>query len=309
MSNHLNDETMAMIIDQGLDSVDQDVRDHLALCPKCLSTYEEAVVIQTRWIDGFDESDVPHHSIRDALSIAQTSQSKKQTHQPILRFWRPALITLGAAAVLLLGFINLYDADSISTQLRNDTAPAAALASLDAETINTISSAIVNASQRDLILPGAENSTLADEPVYRGGFTSDQDQLSQALSNASEQYLSGDTDLDLAVLLIGGEIASGQLENARTLLNGAQRRNTNDLRLKLLSGIVSYHQNDLAAAESVFQEVILADPDNMIALFNLGFILPELNQRAAGRALMESVVETGTGNLIRARAETELTHQ
>lgn len=158
------------------------------------------------------------------------------------------------------------------------------------------------ASQTGMIMPGCENFAPPSVPVYRGDVPGGGRELQQALEDAHEVYESPDATADLAGWIIAGELAAGQLGNARTLAGDARRRFPDNLRLAALEAVVAYRESNLDKADSILREILGSDSAHVIAHFNLGLLLCERGQRHEGHIHLERAKQLAAGRPVARRA-------
>jgi len=105
---------------------------------------------------------------------------------------------------------------------------------------------------------------------------------------------------------IGSSLAAGRRDLARNLLDSERSAGHDDADLRVLNGILSYQELEVAEAEKDFRAALEERPGDPVARFNLAFVLAELGKNGEAAALFEQLASDEDHDLIRHRAEIEL---
>ncbi|MFH1756003.1 MAG: tetratricopeptide repeat protein [Candidatus Latescibacterota bacterium] len=162
--------------------------------------------------------------------------------------------------------------------------------SLDAVITNPVAAAIEVVSARGpIVLPGGENS-LAEKPqAYRSASGAVNDSLSASLAHLLKMYQGGDTSRDVSYWLVAGLLASGQVDAARDYGRQALVEHPKDNAIVTLVALVAYSASDYDESQRLLDRVIQRDPDNAVALINLGIVLLEEGEAERARRIFEQI--------------------
>ncbi|HEY8505962.1 MAG TPA: tetratricopeptide repeat protein, partial [Gemmataceae bacterium] len=113
-------------------------------------------------------------------------------------------------------------------------------------------------------------------------------------------------------LLRSGRASEAQFQTVKEWLDAALAKQPNSVPLRL--SLAEFHtlNNDVASAERVYREVLEADPENIVALNNLAWVLaPERDSSAQARELIERAIRLAgpTGDLLDTRARVRIAEQ
>lgn len=291
-SNHLSSAEIAILVDgnpQG--AVTDERRDHLATCPECYAAYAEAVTERLGHPSSEKAESVPADWITAATALATAGRKAQRDRRPTRLGLRPAFIGCAAVAAMIL-IVVWHWPDSPSGPIPN----------LDPGHQAQLVAALMASSQEGMILPGGEGAANVERPVYRGDEIPAGAALSAAIDDATNAYLATESSADLAVQVIGAEIAIGQIGNARVMLEHARRRFTTDDRLIVLEAVIAYRQSELVRAEELLRQVVPDDGGCAAALFNLGFLLGELGRTEEARPYLERARRARPSTQLAARA-------
>jgi tetratricopeptide (TPR) repeat protein len=283
---HSSHEEIASFIEGSTGEIDtMRIRAHLQSCDRCLEAYHYAVRYRGMH-DDLPADDAPsREAVRAAKAIAQRDYLRDNLDRRGKRRWIATLTPAGrvafsaaavavfAAAVLWLRPIAMgEDFDPYSQELTPVTA------------------AMVTASERgQLVLPGVEGSLGSAPATVRSGPAQITRRLDNALAKLAIAYNDGDLESDEAQWLIGGYLATGQLENARVYLEDARGRYPDDRDLVVLEGLLAFGRDDLDGAAGHFESVLREEPGNAVAAFNLAVVKMESGSTTEARELLERV--------------------
>jgi tetratricopeptide (TPR) repeat protein len=277
------------------------IRDHIASCARCLEAYRYAVRYR-----GMHE-DVPatvtpsDRALRAAKSIAEVEHLHTGDDRREKRRWIPGLgpagrIAMSAAVVAVFAAALIW--------LR--PVPRAEGFDPRAGEIVPVTEAMEVASERNpWVLPGIEGD-LSEPVVLRSGPVTITRELDYALSKLAVAYNDGSLASDEAQWLIGGYIATGQIENARVYLADAIERYPSDLDLIVLEGVLAYCADDLSKAAESFAFVLGEEEHHIVAAFNLAMVEKETGNAAKARECFERVRRLGPDRPLAKRAEVAL---
>lgn len=286
-SKHLSTAEIAILVDGNPEGAVPDKRrDHLAMCPECYAAYAEAVRDRLAHAAGDETAVAPEDWIAAATALGTDAHDRERGRRLAFPRLRPALIGVASVAAMIALVVWLWPG-----------APSGSRAETE------LVAALMASSQAGMILPGGEGAADVQHPVYRGETAPASAALSAAIDDATSAYLTAGSSVDLAVQVIGAEIAIGQIGNAQVMLEHARRRFPADQRLILLEAVIAYRQSDLAQAEELLRQVVAIDSECAAALFNLGFLLSELDRAAEARPYLERARTAGRNTLLAARAE------
>lgn len=300
---HLSHEEIASFIEGSTGEVQgARIQVHLQSCDDCLEAYRYAVRYRGMY-DGSPATDAPSkQAIRAAKAIAERDFRRDEFERRGKLRWISGLNPTGrwalSAAVVALFVASVFWLRPLSTDGGFDPL---------SEALSPVTRAMVTASERNpLVLPGVEFEIGPAPEVLRSGPAAINGALDDALSELAVSYNDGALSNDETQWLIGGYLATGQVENARVYITNALARHPQDLDLLVLRGILAYMDNDLARAREMFEVAVGKDSDNVVAAFNLAVVEEELGQAAAARRLYRRVSTGAPGSTLANRAEAAL---
>ena len=131
--------------------------------------------------------------------------------------------------------------------------------------------------------------------------------LGKTLGMVALVDLASEPDDNAARLLrTEGLLATGSLDLARLMTENARRVLPNDTSWQQLAAVVAFRENDLARAEILLRGVLVVEPQNFEALFNLAMVLTAGNQLPEAREAFGIVALRDEFPLAQRRAEVEL---
>ncbi len=170
-----------------------------------------------------------------------------------------------------------------------------------------VTDALIAASERNpLVLPGVESEISSAPATVRSGLAPVTPSLDVTLSTLATAYNKGKVSADEAQWLIGGYLATGQLENARGYLEDAVTRFPGDPDIRVLEGMLAWSGNDVDRAIDRFESVLREDNNHLTATFNLATVKMESGDAEAARLLFERVIQLAPDSPLAVRAQTNL---
>lgn len=299
---HLPQEEIASFIDGTVGEIDKArIRVHLQSCADCLESYRYAVRYRGAH-DGMPADDTPS---AEALSAARTIAERNQRQGLTVGRprWRrlPRLNPVGRVV-----FSTTAAAVFVAAAFSLRPGPSGDAFDPYSEGLAPVTRAMITASERNpLVLPGVENDLGPTPATLRSGPAPITRRLDNSLSVLAVAYNDESVSSDEAQWLIGGYLATGQIENARVYIANARVRYAEDSDLVILEGILAYNDNDLEVARGIFETVLKRDSENVVAVFNLAVVVSEMSDARAG-SLFERVIKLAPGSSLAGRAEAYL---
>jgi len=297
---HLSDDILAALVEGGLRGEEQArAREHLARCRTCMAAYAEAARVQSIWLaepEVFAPTDeIVRLGVAVGSSVAGAAQSRASRQVPRHRQaphgLRPVVLSLAGVAVGLTAVL-LWLRPGILAP-----GPPA-----DRSVVALVERAAQRASAHGMVLPFGENFTVEDMAIYRAGGTEPDPALNEAIQTMIDSYERGEAPGRTACLLVTGQIAAGQLGNARAFVSEARRQHPDNACLATLEAIIAFRENDLDRAETLLRRIVEHDPGNVVATFNLGLLLIERGQAAEAAPLLRAAQEAKPHSPLGSRA-------
>jgi len=239
-----------------------DLHRHLATCRNCAAAYAEAVRQETRLITAPESLGVPA-SLRAAARAAGGSTPLAA------RRARPSLRVAGAlAGVAALALI--------AVALRPDAPLSARYPAIQA--------ALLAQAPSGMVLPGLTPAAGSEATVYRDGGAIDLDLELERIATSYRQR----PEPAVAFWLGAGYLAAGRLQAAEALVREARHRHPDDRRLQLLDSMASYRRSDLGRSETLLREILVKEPADLAARFNLALLLQETGRLGEARQLLDA---------------------
>ncbi len=280
-------DTLAAFAEGRLDRERADqTREHLLHCRSCHAAYAEAVRYHSLWMDRPEAFGADDELIRLGDRIAAGESAGEPAREPagnsgrasaphpgsghrwVIRF--PAALIAGVAAALIL-IVALQ-----TVPQTRDGAVVSGPSQIGAVAI--IQEAIGLMGARGMVLPRTLPATGRSGPVHRSASPSGRTQLLDAVDEVFTLYEGSDSSANLAGWLVTGQVATGQLGNAWVCAQESRRRHPRDPRFPILAAVIAYRESNLPEAERFLRDALELDPINPAALFNLGFLLVELER-------------------------------
>jgi tetratricopeptide (TPR) repeat protein len=148
-----------------------------------------------------------------------------------------------------------------------------------------------------------EECLAPEHPVLRSGPATITRTLDHALSKLAIAYNDGSLTKHKTQWLIGGYLATGQIENARVYITDARERFPDDPDFKILDGVLAYSDGDLDRAAGLFEAALEKDADNVAVVFDLAVVESERGNAEKARELFERVRRIAPGSPMAIRAE------
>jgi hypothetical protein len=301
-SEHISLETLAALAEGRCDPArEEELRGHLASCRVCFSAYADAVRFRAVLLDDPDAFTPADELVRigDAVAAGIPAAFPGGITEPERigrgRLLRPHPVA-AAAAILAVLFVALLWLPGLLQK-----APP-----LDPATLACIQAAISETSARGMVLPAGQATASGEAPVYRSGSSTLQADLPAAVESLARMYQQIGPSRALSFWLVSGQVAAGQLDNARAYALEARARFPEDARFAALEAIIAYRESDLKRAELLLREVLQRDSTDQAALFNLGFMLEEQGRRAEATRCLRAAERCGPETPLGIRARTLL---
>jgi hypothetical protein len=311
---HVTDNEMVRFLDGTLGESERErVRMHLLACERCSEVYEDALVVHGVWMtdeSAFEPSVelvaagarvVPEPVSGGVVSGRTARDVGRVTRGTGMRGYRRlGVVTACAVLALVAGLLSLRLGGPVRTS-------GDGLGRYDRAIVAPVRQAIETASARGLfVLPGGEGPAGGTSSVYRSGFAPLNDSLAVALDHLRRSFQEGDSSSDLAWLLIGGYVATGQRDAARDLAEHPRMSHPDDWRVTVLKALVAFMDGDLERSESMLRNALERDPENPVARINLALVLNERGDAALARTVLEGVAVEYAGTPIATRAQSIL---
>ncbi len=297
---HLNEEQLAALTEGGLGEVETaTLESHLLQCRECMAAYADLIRIRGEWVRGTDLrtadpalrelgyrqlplSVTPHKEEGPAAdSSEETARGNSDRSSP--RWLVAAIVPL---LVVGLGWFGLSD-----TWQQDPTHPAQRL----------VSAAVHEASHSGMILPGCGSASWSPGDTFRAAGEIRPD-LNEALITLGVQG----EDRAAQLLRAEGLLAAGRLDLARLLTDNTLRVLPEDTSWQHLAAVVAFRENNLARAEILLRGVLVTEPQNIEAQFNLGLVLAAGGQNVEARRIFSEVSRSTDYPLAQRRATVEL---
>jgi hypothetical protein len=226
-----------------------DLHRHLAGCRRCAAAYAEAVRLRTLELAA-PERFAPSPDLVEAARAAGPAGVR-----PGLPGRRRRQLVTGTAVLAVAVLAILFR-------------PGAAPPPPDVAAIQAV---LVQQAPAGMVLPGLSPAADREPAIYRHGGTVDLHDELEALAAYRERRPGAESSFWLAA----GYLAASRLPSATDLVREARRDHPDDLRLMILDAVASYRRSDLGRAETLLREVLVRDPDQRAARFNLALVLQE----------------------------------
>ncbi len=286
---HLDDEELSSFIDEACGESDRvRIIEHLKSCARCSESYREAVLYKGLMMSGASDLETSEESselARQVLDRDKDQVAGRIDMKPVrsLKLQRKysRLIAIAASIVIIVTL-------GISYHYTNRRR----IPALDQNQIVPIRVALELASMNGhLVIPGGERSIDTVSEAYRSGYVRINDSLRTALAYFAGEFQEDKISRGVVYWLLGGYIATGQVNAARDLASQAIKEFPADIDMMIFDAIVSYMEGDVAISERTFRQVLKREPDNLCARLNLAVVLSERGDESEALELLERVVD------------------
>jgi tetratricopeptide (TPR) repeat protein len=298
--DHIDDEELSCFID-GTCSEAHRVRiiKHLKSCTQCSECYREAVMYKGLWMSDASDFVASEESIsfaRQALDAGKMRGAGQADPGPMRSLTFPARYfrwIAAAACIVILVAIGIFYHSVNREEIQV----------LDQSHIEPIQEAMELASMNgSLVFPGGERLIGSVSEVYRSGYVSISDSLRTSLAYFAAEFQNDGNSHGVVYWLLGGYIATGQVTVAREVASRAIEEFPMDIDIMIFDGIISYMDDDVAASERRFRQVLEREPDNPYARLNLAALMSEQGDELGALEQLERVMNEHAGTAFAARA-------
>ena len=298
-TDHIPIETLAALAEGHCDPArEAEIRGHLSRCRRCFSAYAEAVRFRSILLDDPNAFAPAEEVIRLGQAVAAGEPGRRSQTVPEPRAvggrrpvrLRPVILAAPVAAALLLAAL-VWLPDLVRTEPQ-----------MDPSVLARIQAAVTETSARGMFLPAGQVMTGGESPVYRSGTAAGRADLEEAVEALARLYQRGQPTRALSFWLVSGQVAAGQLGNARAYAVEARGRFPEDQRFATLEAIIAFRESDLTRAEELLREVLRRDSTDQCALFNLGFMLDEQGRQDEAAYFLRAAQRCGPGTPLGLRA-------
>ena len=239
-----------------------DLQRHLAGCRRCTAAFAEAVRLRALELEAPQQLVVPPDLVAAAREAGPAGARARPRHA------RSSGILAGATVAALA---------LVAIMVRpGETPPPPGLLA--------IQNALVEQAPAGMVLPGLSPAPDSRPTIYRDAGSADLHDELEALA----AYRRQNPGAESAFWLAAGYLADGRLQSATDLVREARRGHPEDLQLLILDAVVSYRRSDLGRAETLLREVLVRDPEQQQARFDLALVLQETGRGDEADALLES---------------------
>ncbi len=303
----MTDEEIVRYMENNLaDNEMKRLREHLHTCPRCFEAYQDSALLRGMWTtdEAFFEPSEGLLDIGRRLAAGGRERKEEVPHGAGVRqgIWSGRRLGMAAAcaAVLLIAAIWLLRPGDVSR---------VGDAALNPASLRPVRSAVETASMRGLfILPGGERSLDTAGSAFRSGFVQLNDSLESSLRYLHQVFRRGDAIPDVAYWLIGGYVATGQIDAARDLVSHPRVAQLRDSRIDILKAIVAYMDGKHGRAVALLRDFLVENPNHPVASINLAVILHEQGNEIESRALLDRIERDHAGTPLAKRARSILSN-
>ena len=288
---HLDEEELAGFIDGRCSDHDRvRIVGHLKSCTHCSEAYREAVLYKGLWTSGASDLETSEESVEFAGGVFDRNIAPARSLHFSAKYLR--MISIAASIVIIATF-------GISYHLANR----AGISLLDQNHIAPIREAVESASMNGhFVIPGGERFIDTVPETYRSGYVRIDDSLRTALAYFAGEFQDDAASRAVMYWLLGGYIATGQINTASDLASEAIKEFPADIDMKVFDAIVSYMEGDTTACERKFRQVLAMEPDNPYANLNLAVLLSEGGDETSALDLLGRVIREHGDSPFAARA-------
>jgi tetratricopeptide (TPR) repeat protein len=300
---HLTEEQLAALLEGGLGGLEKtNLENHLLQCRVCMAAYGDTIRMRDDWVrsTGLRGGDAEMKELGYGRFPGAMQPLKGEGLPVQPRFVAPPVTADGGRGQsrkwLVAAVVPLLVVGLGWFAMRGPLFDKAVYPSLE-----LVTAAVDQASHHGMILPGSGAATWSPSTTFRAVGETRPD-LDAALAD-----LAFDPDDNAARLLrTEGLLATGSLDLARLITENARRVLPNDTSWQQLAAVVAFRENNLARAEILLRGVLVVEPQNIEALFNLAMVLTAGNQLPEAREAFGIVALRDEFPLAQRRAEVEL---
>jgi hypothetical protein len=277
------------------------LREHLLACSQCRDAFQDSVLLRGVWVSN-EAAFTPTQELLDAgkqvTSGAGVPEGKEpfgaQKRPGILGFRRFSIVT-ACAAILLIAAILLMRPSEIGRVGKT---------ALDFAALQPLRSAVETFSKRGLfVLPGGEHSLDETGTAYRSGFVPLSDPLESSFRQFHRAFQDGNSTPELVYWLIGGYVATGQVDAARDIVSHPRVLRLKDARITILRAIVAFMDDNYDQSEVLLRDVLDENPKHPIASINLAIVLHERGNDEESSAILNRIGTDHAGTPLARRAQ------
>jgi hypothetical protein len=158
----------------------------------------------------------------------------------------------------------------------------------DARLLDPVQHALGIASQNGMILT---TDIAVSEAPMRGGAEAGSPGLRRALSELAALYEQPAAGEEVAFWLIAGMLAEGD-PSARAILGEALERHPRSRRIRNLDAVLAYREGRTEVASAILRDLLRADSQDPIALFNLYLLAKETGAVSERKSLLAALDRT-----------------
>ena len=285
---HLDDERLSCFIDGTCGESDRiRIIKHLKSCRRCSESYREAVMYKGLWISG--EADLA--ASEESIETAQQAFDRIKTQGASKIYIKPSpskllsrkyyrLITFAASIVIIATIAISYRSVN-----RNE------YPILDQSHIAPIREAVELASMSGhMVIPGGERLIGTVSEAYRSGYVRIDDSLRTAFTYFAGEYQEDQTSRSVVYWLLGGYIATGQVNAARDLASEAVKEFPTDIDMMIFNAIVYYMEGNVSSSERVFRQILELEPADLYAKLNLAVLLYERGEEFEALRILDHII-------------------
>lgn len=268
---------LAALAESGPEAMDPELLAHLAVCPRCLAAYGDAV----QCLDEVLAERVPLAPVARSRVVPLHRRRSNQV-------WGAG--ALAAAAVLLVLLMPRNPAIFAPEDPRTE-----------------LQTRLSELSVEGPIYPGVIRLAAAGNERYRAGgpVTAEADAL---LAPWQERFAADPADSDAAYWLTVGHLAAGRLHFADETLRRALQRHPHATSLRHLDAITAYRLSDLERAEAALLGLLADRPEDDFARFNQALVLSETGRTDEARAILSILADEAGSEVLRTRVRQLLEH-
>jgi hypothetical protein len=271
---HLSEEEIALYLESGLeDKGRRRIAAHLSQCDRCRLFFADSARIAGLWDTDTSIFDASDELISEGLRIREKTPSNIPRYRvaggassATKRLKNKGRVRYGFAVAGLVALVGLTLRFGVFERIH----PPA----LSVKLTEPVQAAIERASSNGrFVLPGGEEHLTPVPSQYRSGFVESNTLLVASLERLLELYERGNPSGEAAYWLVSGYLATGQLNAARDYAMEAYDLFGDNSDIAILYALALFLDGDLSRAEEILEKVIEREPDNAVALLDLGIML------------------------------------